>query len=86
MPATHEENGIVFFEKPYKVKLTEWIPRHLDCNALVEKGSVSSLWATIICYAKSRKDNITLLRLKRERFTKASTLVGVRSDEVNSID
>ena len=62
MPKTHEKNGIIYFDIPFKTTLVSWVLEHelcdslvLDREELIDDGCDE--WIYVRCYARSREYN-----------------------------
>ena len=71
-------DGIFYFKEPLKIRYTDWIYKHLDCDAIVSDFDGS--YITIICYAKSEHYNNILRKLKQEKYPDYTILQGFPSD------
>ena len=85
MEERYEKDGIVYFKKPYKVKRSDWIGKHLDCDSIVDRDSINDKYILVICYASSEEFNIELKRLRDKKYPNHLLLVGISSDEINCI-
>lgn len=63
MPDSYEKDGIVFFEKPYRVDALEWDNSHVGLDSIIlcredydeDKGSGITIY--VVCYASSADYN-----------------------------
>lgn len=82
----YEKDGIIYFKTPFRVKYTDWIYSHLDCDSIITEKSSHSSMVEIICYASNEEYNIALFNLRNKEYPNEVILQGVSSMEVNCID
>ncbi len=84
-PKCEIRDGIVFFEKPYKVRSGNWLGEHLDCDSLYFRDA-NSRELNIVCYASEEKYNEALSELRDIIYPELKLLRGVGKEEVDCID
>lgn len=86
MTSSYSENGVVFFNEPFKVKRVDWIYKHLDCDSIIVKSDFSNSEISVLCYASSEEYNNYLKELRDNKYPDCLLLRGIGHEEVNCID
>lgn len=84
---THEKEGIVYFNEPYKVNFWEWIDEHIGLDTLIMKNPVKLEKDVIyvIAFAKNKSYNAKLNAINKR--SKHTTLIrGIPEEDLSCIE
>ncbi len=87
MPELYEKEGIIYFEKPYKTDLWEWLNTHIGIDTLFVRNrqALDNDIIYVLAYAKDKTYNNKLREINKSR-EDTSLYRGIAEEEVCAID
>ena len=84
----HEENGIVYYDEPYRVNYLDFLYQHLDCDAIIKRDDAGTYEnVQIVAYSVAKEKNELLWRIFREKYTGSDYVIGshISKERINAI-
>ena len=84
---TYEEEGIIYFEEPYKTDLWAWLDTHIGLDTLFVRNrqALDNDVIYVLAYAKDKRFNAKLNEINKNR-QDTRLYRGIPEEEVCSID